>query len=122
MVEAWQQRDYERQVLLEDIMEDVYQNLDDQKMLEVAADLLHYIRISVMQKRDLRSSLCKETSGYLSMIEEFSRTPEEKNVMINMLREKLESSGTMFLHTALNMQQITKPKMIYDLELLAQED
>ena len=122
MVELWQQRDYERQVLLEDIMRDANQNLDDQGMIEVAADFLYYIRISVMRNCNLKFSSRKESIDYMAMIEEFARTPEENNVMVDRLKDKLESAGAVSFHNALLQQQITEPERLYDLALLAQED
>jgi hypothetical protein len=119
-MQARQQRDYERQTLVRRIMKEAY-HLGDEKMLDIADDLLRYIRLSVMRKFESPLSF-EESKDYFSRIDEFARTEEEKNIMILLIIEKLFQSGTNFLHGALLKQQGLEPEKVYDADLLAQDD
>ena len=119
MIEAWRQRDIERNKLLDELMgmffrlEEKEEKLIGLGFCEVLIKYLESKQTGVLglEKRDESTKLF--FNGMLPKIKSFGRAPEETDFIIAQLLKKLLNSALTPFYSALTGLEISNPKLIF---------
>ena len=119
MIEAWRQREIERNKLLDELMrmflilEEKEERLIGLGFCEVLIKYLESKQTGVLglEKRDESTKLF--FNGMLPKIKSFGRAPEEVDFIIAELLKKILNSTLMPFYSALTGLEIRNPKLIF---------
>lgn len=121
MTEAWQKREYERQQLIEGLVQKVHQRVDaisdESFYLELALVVIEYLKDRhkgiahpEIKKADMVGNFFAIP---LSGIVRFARTKAESDALIVQFLEKILVSGLNRFHSELTKQEIHNPELIF---------
>jgi len=119
MIEAWRQREIERNKLLDELMrmffilEEKEERLIGLGFCEVLIKYLEFKQTGVLglEKRDESTRLF--FNGMLPKIKSFGRAPEEVDFIIAELLKKILNSALMPFYSAKTSLEIRNPKLIF---------
>ena len=132
MTEAWAKRGFERQELLEKLMQMVYnvegrttssdESMGEEERIEFELDLIQVLAAYLKQKvypQDRPDDIDRFAASFffrdeiLSQVKEFSRAEEENEWLLLLLMGKLKESVDSYLHGKLAKLEYSDPQRIF---------